>query len=262
MKHSPENWPATCRGCTAWRCGSSAARDAAQEVAQDACVKALRGADKFDGRAALATWLHRITVNCAHDHLRKSRQIDRGRTDWDHDTLGMLTMLEAGPAEHAEQNETYRLALTPGRQIAGRLPLGIPADAVGRIHLRRGRGHRKPCPRHDRLPRVSCPTNPNGADERSSCRRSAMSISEEREILLSQLVDGELPVDQANQVLADVFDELTQVLGDFDAARKLSAMLELRRALDPWRRQEPPRRSWRCRRRSLPACLARRTGGC
>ncbi len=68
-----------------------------------------------------------------------------------------------------------------------------------------------------------------------------MSISEEREILLSQLVDGELPVDQANQVLADVFDELTQVLGDFDAARKLSTMLELRRALHAWRRQEPPK---------------------
>ena len=86
--------------------------DAAQEVAQDACVKALRGAEKFDGRAALATWLHRITVNCAHDHLRKSRQIDRGRTDWDSDTMGMLTMLEAGPAKRAEQNEMYRLALS------------------------------------------------------------------------------------------------------------------------------------------------------
>jgi len=86
--------------------------DAAQDVAQDACVKALRGAEKFDGRAALATWLHRITVNCAHDHLRKSRQMERGRADWDHDTMGMLAMLEAGPAKRAEQNETYRVALT------------------------------------------------------------------------------------------------------------------------------------------------------
>jgi len=85
---------------------------AAQDVAQDACVKALRGAGKFDGRAALATWLHRITVNCAHDHLRKSRQIDRGRADWDNGTMGMLAMLEAGPAKRAEQNEMYRLAMT------------------------------------------------------------------------------------------------------------------------------------------------------
>ena len=86
--------------------------DAAQEVAQDTCLKALRGADKFNGRAALATWLHRITVNCAHDYLRKSRQIDHRRADWDNDTIGMLTMLEAGPAKRAEQNEMYRLALS------------------------------------------------------------------------------------------------------------------------------------------------------
>jgi len=86
--------------------------DAAQEIAQEACVKALRGAGKFDGRAALATWLHRITVNCAHDHLRKTRQIDRGRTDWDNDTISLLAVLEAGPAKLAEQNEMYRLALS------------------------------------------------------------------------------------------------------------------------------------------------------
>jgi RNA polymerase sigma-70 factor, ECF subfamily len=85
--------------------------DAAQDVAQEACVKALRGADSFDGRAVLATWLHRITVNCARDHLRKIRHVDRGRTDWDHDLLGMVAMLEAGPAQRAEQSETYRLAL-------------------------------------------------------------------------------------------------------------------------------------------------------
>ena len=68
-----------------------------------------------------------------------------------------------------------------------------------------------------------------------------MSISEEQEILLSQLVDGELPVDQANQVLADVFDELTHVLGNAEAGGKLNAMLQLRRALHPWRQQEPPK---------------------
>jgi len=86
-------------------------RDAAQEVAQNACVKALRGANGFDRRAALATWLHRITVNCAHDHLRKSRRQDRGRVDWDKETLGMLATIEAGPAERAEQNDLYRTTL-------------------------------------------------------------------------------------------------------------------------------------------------------
>lgn len=66
-----------------------------------------------------------------------------------------------------------------------------------------------------------------------------MSIPEEQEILLSQLVDGELPVDEANRVLTDVFGDLAHVLGDAEAARRLNAMLELRRALDSWRGQEP-----------------------
>ena len=66
-----------------------------------------------------------------------------------------------------------------------------------------------------------------------------MSISEERELLLSQLVDGELPVDQANRVLAEVFDEMTHVLDDAEAGKKLHDLLQLRRALAPWRQQEP-----------------------
>lgn len=85
-------------------------RDAAREVAQEACVRALRGAGQFDGRSALATWLHRITVNCARDHLRRIRRTDRLRDDWDQQA-GTLAAAEATPAEHAEQNELYRLAL-------------------------------------------------------------------------------------------------------------------------------------------------------
>lgn len=66
-----------------------------------------------------------------------------------------------------------------------------------------------------------------------------MSLSDEKKILLSQLVDGELPVDQANQVLAEVFGELTHVMGSAEAARQLHAMLQLRQAIGPWREQEP-----------------------
>ena len=108
--------------------------DAAQEATQNACLKALRRAETFGGRAALATWLHRITVNCAHDHLRKDRRADRGRVACDQNTLGMLAVLEAGPAEQAERRD-----LSPGpdagRQTARRLPLGVRAHAVGRIYL-------------------------------------------------------------------------------------------------------------------------------
>ena len=49
----------------------------ARDAVQEACVKALDKADTFDGRAQLASWLHRITVNCAMDALRASAR----RTD-------------------------------------------------------------------------------------------------------------------------------------------------------------------------------------
>lgn len=68
-----------------------------------------------------------------------------------------------------------------------------------------------------------------------------MSLPDEKKLLLSQLVDGELSADEGNRVLADVFGELTHVLGDVESARQLQALLELRRAIEPWRRQEPPK---------------------
>ena len=86
--------------------------EAAQEVLQDACVKALRGGRGFNGQSTPTTWLHRITVNCAHDHLRKERQRMRGRADWNGDVADMLTTPEAPPSERAEQKELYHLALT------------------------------------------------------------------------------------------------------------------------------------------------------
>jgi DNA-directed RNA polymerase specialized sigma24 family protein len=51
--------------------------------------KTLRG---FDGRAALATWFHRITINCAHNHVRKNRRFDRGRAEWNRETLGLVAV--------------------------------------------------------------------------------------------------------------------------------------------------------------------------
>ena len=71
-----------------------------------------------------------------------------------------------------------------------------------------------------------------------------MSISEERELVLSQLADGELPADQASEVLLEV-------LGDEEAQERLKAMIRLRQSLAPWRRQEPRR----------PVVAAHRVGG-
>ena len=44
--------------------------DDADDVVQEAMLKVWRAFDRFEGRAALSTWIHRIVVNAALDRLR------------------------------------------------------------------------------------------------------------------------------------------------------------------------------------------------
>jgi RNA polymerase sigma-70 factor (ECF subfamily) len=46
-------------------------REDAQDIAQEAFVRAFRGLRDFQGQAAFKTWLHRIVVNLALDALRR-----------------------------------------------------------------------------------------------------------------------------------------------------------------------------------------------
>ena len=45
----------------------------AADVTQEAFIKAFRNLDSFKGEARFSTWLHRIVVNAAYDHLRRHR---------------------------------------------------------------------------------------------------------------------------------------------------------------------------------------------
>jgi RNA polymerase sigma-70 factor (ECF subfamily) len=49
-------------------------QDDAKDVVQASLLNALLGFDRFEGRADVRTWLHRIVVNCALDHLRSRRR--------------------------------------------------------------------------------------------------------------------------------------------------------------------------------------------
>jgi RNA polymerase sigma-70 factor (ECF subfamily) len=49
----------------------------AEDVVQETFLKAHKQLRMFDGRAALGTWLHRITVNCSYDWLRRARRTSR-----------------------------------------------------------------------------------------------------------------------------------------------------------------------------------------
>ena len=49
--------------------------DDALDVVQDAFIKAHKYLDKFEGASSFYTWLYRIVMNLAIDHLRKHRRI-------------------------------------------------------------------------------------------------------------------------------------------------------------------------------------------
>ena len=86
--------------------------DEAHDIVQDACVKALRNIDRFDGRATPATWLHRITVNCARDHLRAQRRINRDDVSMNDEIAGMLAGAESPASAKTERRELYDIAST------------------------------------------------------------------------------------------------------------------------------------------------------
>jgi RNA polymerase sigma-70 factor, ECF subfamily len=50
----------------------------ADEVAQEAFVRILRGLPKFRGEAALGTWIYRLAVNAALTHVTRRPRHDRG----------------------------------------------------------------------------------------------------------------------------------------------------------------------------------------
>ena len=49
----------------------------AEDVVQEALVKAYRSLDRFEDRSSVGSWLYRITSNCAFDLLRSKQR--RGR---------------------------------------------------------------------------------------------------------------------------------------------------------------------------------------
>ncbi len=59
-------------------------RDDAEDVVQEALLKACRSLTRFEGRSAFSTWLHRIVVNAALDRLRR-HQSRRERLAYDDD---------------------------------------------------------------------------------------------------------------------------------------------------------------------------------
>jgi RNA polymerase sigma-70 factor, ECF subfamily len=119
-------------------------RAAAEDIAQEAFVSALRALPRFDRRRPLRPWLHRIVVNRAIDHARARRL----RREVDADALPEPVAPEADaglgafgaalarltPEHRAVVVMRYLLELTPGEIAAA---LDLPRGTVN-SRLRRG----------------------------------------------------------------------------------------------------------------------------
>ena len=98
----------------------------AEDAVQETMVRAWRGLDRFEGRAALKSWLYRIATNVCLDMLNgKERRIrplelgDPGGLDSPLTTRGEASWLEpfpVDPADVAEDRETLKLAFVAALQ--------------------------------------------------------------------------------------------------------------------------------------------------
>lgn len=87
--------------------------DDALDVVQDAFVKAHKYLDKFEGNSSFYTWLYRIVMNLAIDHLRKHRRVkpvelDEARLDEDAPDLGLLPRILGGNPGRALMDKEIR----------------------------------------------------------------------------------------------------------------------------------------------------------
>jgi RNA polymerase sigma-70 factor (ECF subfamily) len=118
--------------------------EAAEDIAQESFLAAIRALDRFDRRRPFGPWLQRIVVNRAIDWARARRlrsEVELGDTvpapeqranELDDQTLSALARLQ--PEHRAVIVMRYLLEFTPG-EIAGEL--GLPRGTVN-SRLRRG----------------------------------------------------------------------------------------------------------------------------
>jgi RNA polymerase sigma-70 factor, ECF subfamily len=106
----------------------------AEDAVQETFIRAWRGYDRFEGRAALRSWLYRVATNVCLDMLasrkRRARPMDLGparepvesnlRTQheatWVEPVPDGLVALEVDPAEAVVSRETIRLAFVAALQ--------------------------------------------------------------------------------------------------------------------------------------------------
>lgn len=80
----------------------------ADDVVQEAFLRAYSHLDRFDARSQLGTWLYRIAVNCAMDLMRKESRRRARETAEDRVQLAALETGDPRPDRLAESGELGR----------------------------------------------------------------------------------------------------------------------------------------------------------
>jgi len=98
----------------------------AAEVVQQVFVKVFRGLPKFRREARFETWLHRITVNCCRDEMRRARR----HVSWD----------DRSPAVEAESAPEQELSARQERDLVWGAVARLPPRLRVPVALRYGEG--------------------------------------------------------------------------------------------------------------------------
>jgi len=77
-------------------------RTAAEDVVQEAFIKAHKNLKSFRGDASIYTWLYRIAVNTAHNHIRRARRAEE--VDFE-EVAPIIEAAGPNPAEKAANAE-------------------------------------------------------------------------------------------------------------------------------------------------------------
>jgi len=110
--------------------------DVADDIAQDAFIKAWRAAGQYDGRARYSTWLTSIAWRCGLDALRKERKPE---VECEHEHVRPATGEVDDMLARLSQSERASLVLCEGHgwthmeaaEVLG-LPLGTLKSTVAR----------------------------------------------------------------------------------------------------------------------------------
>ena len=113
----------------------------ADDVAQDTFVKAFRSLQGFDGRSEVFTWLYRVTVNTALNHLRgRKRAVKLARAGEEDGQGGRPERpgqeVAPTPRQQLEVSERFRLVLSEIAELSPVLRVTLVLATVEQLPYR------------------------------------------------------------------------------------------------------------------------------